>query len=319
MRLSAAAAIAAVALLAGCSAAPAPEPPAALEAPARVFDGDCAAMFTESALSEALGLALVATSVTDGVYPARALVEQHGGVRCGWGTADFSTVVYLVAVPAEAVTIAEDDSCGTIGSGANTCTIDATSNGIRVSGIVAATGGETAVLLENVTAIEALFAATATAGQAVPAPIPVDGAWATPADCSAVLGAVDFAVMFGVTDTFSWLDGADAGAYFPPVERALWGTHASPTCSIASNNPDQFYGIDFSVLGGGAWVRDAVAAQQGATVVTVAGLDTVIERQSDGFTTIDVFDGVNWLETFAAEPAAMYPIITKIVESLNAG
>jgi hypothetical protein len=72
------------------------------------------------------------------------------------------------------------------------------------------------------------------------------------------------------------------------------------------------------VLGGGAWARDAVLAQPGSTVVEVPGLDLVVETPSEGFTVIDVFDGVNWLETFAAEPAAMYPLISAIVESLNA-
>lgn len=319
MRFSVAAALVAVVVLAGCAAEPTPTPDAGpIEPPARVFDGDCTALFADAALSDALGRTLAGSSVTDGVYPARALVEQHGGLRCGWGTADFSTVVYVIAVPAGVVTIPEDESCGTIGSGASTCTIDATSNGIRVSGIVATTAADTPALLKDVAAVEALFATTATAERAVPAPIQSDAAWATPADCSGVLNDVDFAAEFRVTDSFSWLDAPDTGAYFPPVERALWGGHASPTCSIASDNPDAFYGIDFSVLGGGIWTKDAVASQTGTTLVTVDGFDTVYETPSEGFTTIDVFDGVNWFETFAAEPAAMYPMIRKIVASLNA-
>ncbi len=313
-----------VLLLSACAADPTPapaDPAVAVQGPAQVFGGDCGALFSDADVSSAAGQSLAATTVSQGVQPGRLMVDEAGGLRCGWASADFSAIVYLIALPAAVVTAPELSDCGAILQDINSCAIDVTSADMRVSGIVASRGADDATLLNGVATLESLFTSHADASQAVASSSLAPGAWTTPADCAAILKSVDFAARFGVSDSFSVIEGGDTApaTYFAlPIESALWGDRSSPTCSIGSDNPAEFYGLDFSVLGGGAWALDTVKHQPGATVAQGDDLGTVVLTPDGVNTTIDIFTGVNWLQTRAAEPDAMYALLGEIVAALDA-
>ena len=147
MKVSRALAIAtALLLLVGCASRDAPHggqtsPPVVLvdvDQPAQVFGGDCSAMFTDDAVSEALGQSVTLMSGTVTVDPESLLVEQAGGIHCSWSRPDSSLALLVVAVPAAAVAVAEEQDCVATMISDTSCPVDVTANGIRLSGVVSA-------------------------------------------------------------------------------------------------------------------------------------------------------------------------------------
>ncbi len=307
----------AVAMLVGCAAQPTPtrEPVELIDVaqPAQVFGGDCSAMFTDVALSEALGQAVSPLDWQQGVDPESLLVEQVGGIHCVWGALDTSPVLAVVVVPASAVTVPEETVCvGTMISNTS-CPVDVTANGTRLSGVVTA-DFEGADSLARVAAVEALFTASANAVAPV-VPTLIAGAWANPIDCAGVAENVDWVALGGSADVVPD-DTLGTDVYASAVERELRGGRVLGWCYLYS--PGISIAPAFWALGGGAWARDAVLAQDGATVVDVPGLDLVVETPVEGGTTIDIFDGVNWLRSDLRGPET-YPVLFAITDELDAG
>ena len=291
--------------------------------PAQVFDGDCSEIFSGEALSAALGQqltrptpAFLAPFSAASLEPETFLVEQVGGVRCNWAEPQPDPTVFtgfvlgVTAVPASAVSAPEDTECIATDISATACPIDVTANGIRLSGFVTS-DAPGADKLARVAAVEALFVESATAAAAPVAQTPLPGAWQTPSDCGDLVASVDWSAL-GAPDLQAD-ESLGTDAYTSVVEMDLRGGRRLYTCWASSD----VLQLKFSLLGGGAWMQDAVLAQDGATVVDVPGLDLVVERPEVG--TIDIFDGVNWLQSFDYGDAdAMYPALTAIVEALDA-
>lgn len=328
------AALVGVLLLAGCapeapvepveSDSPVIEPAEMPDEPAQLFDGDCSAMFADSALSDALGQELTqlsdeleaAFSSGQPIAPEDLLVEQAGGIHCMWGEApsadSFIPVLVVIAVPADAVTAAEDVECAPSDMSASGCPVDVTANGIRLSGLVTS-DADASQGLARVAAVEGLFEASASATPAAGAPAALEGQWASGVDCAGIAAAVDWAAL-GEAEPLQSDDTMGTDAYSSVVELDLRDGRRVYPCMLYGTGS---LGVSFSVLGGGAWNRDAVLAQDGAQVVDVPGFDFVIERAEAG--TIDIFDGVNWLHAYDGGNAAdLYPALTAIVEALDA-
>lgn len=321
-------------LLAGCTSEPPVEPvetetpvvePVTVEQPAQVFDGDCAAIFSDAALSEALGQPLtemwagqeVPADWLPPLSPESLLVEQVGGVHCSWSAPstapdDFpSPVLVVAAVPASAVSAPEDTDCVATDMSATGCPIDVTANGIRLSGLVTSDlpGADPRA---RVAAVEALFLASASGAAAPATQTPLDGAWQTPADCASIAASLDRKAL-GEIDPISSDDSMGTDAYASVVEVNLRGGRYIYTCSLNGET----FSVSFSLLGGGAWNRDAVLAQEGAEVVDLTGYDLVVESPRNGGT-IDIFDGVNWLHSEGNDPELTYPSLRVVVDALNA-
>lgn len=269
-------------------------------------------MFSDAALSEALGQPLTQPEYpaewAPALEPESQLVAHAGGMRCDWAeppsTPDVFTtpVLLVVAVPAGAVSVPEDTVCVETDISATGCPIDVIANGIRLSGLLTSDldGADRAA---RVAAVEALFTASASATSAGTLPGPEPGAWPAQ-DCAAIASSLS-----GAAASFTSDDSMGTDAYASVVEVDLRGGRRLYPCSLVSDSVS----LNFSVLGGGAWVRDDVLALEGATVVDVPGLDLVVER---GVGDIDVFDGVNWLRAYATGPDR-HATVKSIVEALD--
>jgi hypothetical protein len=298
------------------------EPAEPVAQPAQVFGGDCSAIFSDEALSAALGQQLTRPSpafmAAFGIQvlePEAFLEEQAGGVDCAWAapqedpTTFTGYVLVVTAVPAGAVTAAESSECAPSDLSATGCPIDVTANGIRLSGLLAS-DEPGADPLARVAAVEALFTENASAAAAPVVQTSLAGAWQTPTDCSAIAASVDWAAL-GEPDLEAD-ESLGTDAYASPVQMALRGGRVLYTCWLFGDGRQ----LVFSLLGGGAWMRDAVLAQDGTTVVDVPGFDLVVERPGPG--TIDVFDGVNWLHANdGGDPEAAYPLLSALVDALD--
>jgi hypothetical protein len=314
-------ALLAVGLLVGCApqlvpqSTPTPEPVELVEVdqPAQVFGGDCSAMFSDAALSEALGQPVGPSRWIEPVSPETLLIEQVGGLHCHWVGADSSTVLYVTAVPAGAVGAPQESGCTPTMVSNTSCAVDVTANGIRLSGVVTGDfpGSDS---LSRVDAVEALFAASANAAPVFVADTPIAGAWQNPVDCAAVAENVDWVALGGTADVVSD-DTMGTDVYASAVERALRGGRVLGWCYLYS--PKGSVAPTFWALGGGAWARDAVLAQDGATVLDVPGFDLVVET-TGSWHTFDIFDGVNWIRVLASEPETLYPAVTAIINELDA-
>lgn len=309
----------AVAVLTGCAAQPALQstptaaPPVLVDvpAPAQLFNGDCSAMFSDAALSEAFGQAVTNPGWPTSADPEALLVEQAGGIHCVWGGLDGSTVLVVVAVPAAAVSSPENTECVATEISPTSCAVDVTANGIRLSGIVTAdTAGADSP--SRVATVEALFVTSAAAVAPV-ALTPLPDAWMNPTDCDYVASTVDWATALDVTEPLvpDYTMGTDA--YASAVEIDLRGGRVPGWCMLYS--PSGGPGISFIALGGGAWARDAVLAQDGAEVIDVDGFDLVVKSTVNG--TVDIFDGVNWIQTGTSDEPP-YAALRAIIDALNA-
>jgi hypothetical protein len=284
-----------------------------VDQPAQVFGGDCSAMFTDAALSEALGQPVTQLDWQQGVDPESLLVEQAGGIHCYWGTSNTAGGLYVLALPAAAATVPEEAECVGTMLGNSSCPVDVTVNGIRLSGVVTAEN-DGAGSPERVVAVEALFTANANAAAAGVLPTPIAGAWTNPADCAHVAETVDWVALGGTPVVPDDTMGTDV--YASAVERELRGGRVLGWCYFFS--PGVNVAPAFWAVGGGAWARDAVLAQEGATVIDAPGFDLVVETPVDGGSTIDIFDGVNWLRSDLRGPET-YPALTAVVDVLDAG
>lgn len=302
-------------VLAGCASAPAereaePEPVASPtadavvpDAPAQAFGGSCEAVLDLTALRGALGGAWEPESDPRALHTFEASIENVGGVACAWFTADRSIIVDLV--PADAVDIAEANDCGQAPEvTAPLCDLDATANGLRMSGVYLAPDGSTETLREAAGAIEALFVTSASAATAGLAPEPDARAWQTPLDCGALR-------ITGYT-----VETQDLGTdvYFSPVHRALNDGRVLPACGLTDGDA----GFLFSALGGARWKESELRAVAGAEVVHIDGVELALRVPTDLGVTLNVFDGSNWLQVRnGLEDETLHPAVAAIVAFLN--
>ena len=305
-----------VLLIAGCTATPQtqpvetadPTPTATFEvaaAPQQVLDGDCDF--------------LDGWTVIEGderLSPINALVQQYGGVRCSWQLD--GRVILAVLVPESAVNVPADTACGGGGDAAAIgCGIDAVVNGIRISGH--ALGDDLALAQADRDTIIAAFTATATDAATVLEPQPDPDAWPAIPDCTSLAGSAalaDAAELDVELTGESLAFGLSSDVYVAPTERALQAEHGA--CSIYGIDGDEKFGIEMRVLGGGRWMETAVRAAKGAQVVDVDGLELVVTVPSATYgETVNVFDGVNWLQVQQRDDERLYPALAAIVAELN--
>lgn len=283
--------------------------------PAQVFHGICDRAFGLDDLGAAFGTPLV---MVDTTASPSLLPVLSGGTTCLWNSADGVTVSALF-LPSEAVDYTPLDGCGEI-SYYNTpgCFLEATSNGIRLSGFVHRAGlSDTDALAVDAARLVALFTENATEEESAPVPNPVVGAWPTPADCEAVLAGVDFAAAFGVDAEFALGQSAASGVPYSPAEVALWNDGQPPICGI-NKTSDDFHRFDFEVFGGARWMAEQVALRPGAVKVEVEGLELVFKTDvGTEYSTVDVFDGVNYLRLSGLNMEANYPAIRAMIEYFN--
>jgi hypothetical protein len=305
----------AVLLLAGCAqpspvepvetSTPTIEPAEIPPAPTQVFGGSCSEVFEPKQLSDAVSGEWMPVRDPEPVLaPSDHVVENVGGLACSWYT-DAGHGLFAAILPADALSAPEDTACGfATDASAFTCDIDATANGMRLVGFYTAPSGDEAALRVSVGAIEALF--TASALQAVPVASPgFDTAWSSAPDCA----ALEISGLTAIDEPF----GTDV--YLSPALRSLTNGAVMPQCSIQDAE------VSFSVLGGGRWMEAAVRAAPGAEEVGVEGLELVILVPWEGqdFYSVNVFDGVNWLQVRVSDADdTLYPVLIAVVDALNA-
>lgn len=267
----------------------------ALVAPAQVFGGDCEALFTSAEIGAILGVDSVITSHGPRISQnGFTYVEQHGGVRCDWYDADLQSEVSAIVLPEAAASYLAPTGCDLhFESGATGCSLEATQNGIRISGEVHRNDNDTSALIAAQSSLLELFAQRAEDAAMVALSLPAVGAWAWPVDCVAVGAAGDFSAIPGLgAATVGVRAGGGTGAYYHPVDFALAGDFPIPHCLL--RNGDVF--VYFIALGGSRWAESEVTALAGATTVAVEGLDSVVlSPYYDETTRVDVFDGPNWV------------------------
>lgn len=296
--------------LAGCGLGPNPSPSAGvptstptdspgaaaqaretgLTRPAQVFGGECERLFTTAELSDLLGVQMKASPWS----PLRAsAVEQHGGISCTWRD-DASTLVAVEALPEGALDYSGTTGCDVnwpdnLGAGIG-CALEATKNGVVLSGAVFGVAGVDAPVAAQ-TELLRLFSLRVEGENIVPLPVQAEGAWALPADCGALVAAGDFSAVPGLGASVEGWDAGFGDAYYVPVGVALNGGQLLP-CGVTSGDVT----VNFSWLGGGRWVEDEVEALPGATTLAVEGIDSVILSPAyESSTRVDVFTGPNWL------------------------
>ena len=248
--------------------------------------------------------------------PINALIQQNGGVRCAWQLDDRS--IFAVLLPETAVVIPVATDCGeAFDAAATSCAVDAVVNGIRISGH--ALGNDVALAQADRDAIIAAFTATATDAAAVLAPAPEPDAWPAIPDCSSLAGSAALADATGLDVEFtgeSFAFGLASDTYVAPAERALQAERGS--CGVFGIDGDEKFGLEFTTLGGGRWMETAMREAKGARVVEVDGLELVITVPSPTYgETVNVFDGVNWLQTDQQDDDRLYPALAAIVAELN--
>ncbi len=264
-----------------------------LVAPAQVFGGSCDALFTAAELGEAIGIPVTGPNTWQLQDGGTRYVEQHGGIRCSWSASGFAASVSLIALPESAVDYAEPTGCGIETEGGSTgCSLEATENGVRLSGAVFRTDNDLAALGAAQTSLLDLFAQRAQGANVAVLPLPAAGSWAWPVDCATVVAAGDFSAVPGLGGSVTGGQTGGSDAYFVAAENALWGGFVPPYCEVGH---DQIW-VYFSALGGGRWTQSEVSAFPGSSTIAVAGIDSVLLSPGYGDTTrVDVYDGPNWV------------------------
>jgi hypothetical protein len=301
-----------VLLLSGCAtegvdrAAPVIPSPTSAAAPAQVFGGYCESVLDPGALRDAIGGSWLAVQRSEAtVSPATRVVENVGGLECTW-VADSGDAIQLAILPAGALVADEDTTCGlAVEEAPLSCALDVEANELRFAGIYLAQSGDDASVRSTASTIETVLAAIP-AGIVPPLPL-FEDAWSNVPDCAA-LAPAGF--------TAETLD-MGTGASVAPAVAALTDYRAFPACGIVRSDPS--FGFSFAVLGGGRWVESELLAAEGAEVVDVDGLERVILLPvSDTVSTVNVFDGVNWLQVPALKNDPLfYPALVEVVAALK--
>ena len=289
-------------------AVPVPTPTKTLEPaakPAQLFDGDCESVLTLEQLQEITGADMELTSgadITSVGYDGQAkwAVTQSGGLVCEWRLVDSNSstdpAVYLAFMRQELLSNFEASTpCLPPYTEFLSCAIEHETGGLRVSGGITA-GDEASTAAAAQSILDAIDARVAE----VPvgeSPAPVEGAWANPTDCAALLEAMDSKNTLGRELTTS--EGLGHGSYWAQGIADLVQNDQSTTCMFLDAEPAGAEPVQAGIQGGGSWVAPLVAERAGAKVVTVAGFDyAVYIETADGMTPqLHAFRGPNWIST----------------------
>ncbi len=295
-------------------------------APDQVFEGSCAALFSEAEVSEMLGttVTLVGDSLrpyVPGTYSPTVqaqIVPQLGGIRCDWEAEYPAPSLVLLALPSGVLTIGEQGSC-TVDYGITSCGVDATVNGIRISGAVIQSDDSTAATLQGVAdKVEAVFGERAAQTVAVPAPVPSATAWRAIPTCEQLESNAEIRALVVSEPSFIGTWGSDGGYIYLPAEGDVYSrTDTEYSCPLNFSEGGQEYFCYFSALGGGRWNEDLLAQLPGAERETVAGFDAVITLPvGDGFS-VEAFVDDNWISAYAANPETVYPVMRALAAMLR--
>jgi hypothetical protein len=287
-------------------------------APAAVFGGGCDAVFTEAQLVEvfAVGGATVGEAGRGPGNPDESLIAQLGGVNCVWDASDvegtFHYMLYGSVIPAVSVDASDvalnDCYVGPEGY----CEFATTSGGLTLSGMLyLKEGSDRAAFDSRIDAVTAAFADSATTQAGYLPPVQAATAWSLDFECSSVqslvlggIGSPDLPVLEGGYDAFP-----------TPAERELWGSRDTLACGWLGKNTDPGVSyLSFSFLGGAAWAVD-----RSGTPYEIEGVDFA-SSSVDGFQTIEVVDGVNWLQVYVTpgHDPEVKAMIVELLAVLNA-
>lgn len=308
-------------------ASPTPEPTQAREtgliAPAQVFGGDCAALFTEAEVSSVMGVDMFAETMSTSAYSDQAAIEQMGGIQCIWrhdlsqSSGGDYLVAWLVLFPQGAVEFQTPDiPCGRPdwqGDDESNCYVDEVRNGIRISGLMSGSGSLEASVEPARAALLEIFDERATPAAAAPVPLPAVGAWAMPMDCQAIVAAADLSAVPGL-GAQSYGEGTGGrGGPLPLVLSYIHGDDQLIGCEIIGESAS----VEFLALGGMRWKSDTTQSE-GQSGLDIAGLDEVIATYLGEVYQIDVIDGPNWLQFTVKNLTNAAPIATALVAALDA-
>jgi len=315
-----------VILATGCTAAAPPAPdgtsPAptaevvAYERPAQVFGGECANVATAAEIGAILGSAPKDSGTYDRVgSPAVAYDSQFGGLTCTWVTASQDSGIIATILPEGAVTLQKPECFphGIEAGGTTSCTLEATDDGIVLSGLLWGSVSDAATLAAT-DALRALFAEKATTDTAIPLPTLAEGSWAHPADCVDTLESTELP---GLTGTSAeWIDLGYTDAYWSGAMRALWGS--SVQCGDLADDGTSATGFEW--LGGGRWAEDHIRDREGATELEIEGVELAIQSPGAAdLPRLDVFDGANWLTVTPFDADTHTAAVQALVAELDRG
>lgn len=283
--------------------------------PKQVFGGDCSLLFSTDEVSAAVGATMTVVPPADIFDNAGIIDEQNGGLRCAWKSDPYSVVDVLV-LPAEAVSYDEPDTCGSFTeSGIPACTLEATANGIRMSGMVGRIDAPVVDMEAAKQTLLALFTERATPANVAPVPIPAAGSWAFPVECESVVAAADLSGVPGLgADSTGYSGAGGSDAYYPPAVQALWGPHGLPHCGIDGESVF----LDFDASGGGRWKESELSAAPAVPLVAEAFDAAYAVPLSDGRFRIHAFNGPNWISFDVTFTKNAVPIATALIAALDA-
>ena len=315
-----------------------------LAQPQQVFDGQCAALLSDTEASQILGKTVKSSQTNPLDVFETALVWQAGGVRCEWVDKARTVALSLSAAPAQAVgELDSAEACKTnqrdfIGN--ITCGVASHKNEIVVSGLVGFGGGTSSAAKNRSKKIVAKLTVAiennSTVEMAKPVTLPAPGAWANPGatpdrnppTCTELDSAIvssDFMgggtrgtpeEVFPVTGYLSPIDEDLAGFVTDEPSWCFWSANRTQA-EIDNGRISQLFSRE---LGGGAWILDRVAAAPGAKKITIDGVDRAFRYTSkDGQKSIWVAKGPNAASFtyYAGQKDAGYGSVALVVEALN--
>jgi hypothetical protein len=293
------------------SSAPAASPtPAPVTAPERVFDGSCAAV-PAADLSVDFGVTVTPLEAEWDRDPEYIAVAHAGGIRCVWGDSPAADSVWLSVVVLPTSVLGEPDQFEPECTEGYGCVFSADLEGFSLFGVLV---NHTATVDATTAAYEAVSArfSAAVSAEEQPAPYAADGAWPKGVACETLdqQGLVGAAIGAAGAAAYPW--GGDAEPN-PGVYRA--GEGAGVTQCGWNDAGEQ--SVKLSVLPGGAWAEEDVAAAAGATPVTVEGASAAYAVGDR----LHVFSGSNWL-VMTIDPAKpldpLYPAAASLIGELDA-
>lgn len=296
-----------------------------LVAPARVFGGDCAALFSVDDVSKAVGVRVAledfGTNARGSGSGDEAVIEQLGGIQCAWRADTMPSnyaVAWFVLFPLGALDFETPDApCGHAPWEEDTvvnCFVDEVRNGIRITGLMVGDGAIATSIEPARAELLALFAERATKAMTAQIPIPAVGAWALPWECQAVVSAADFSSVPGLGSTAHGEGLGGRGGVLPLAFGYLHGEDGVGACSIVGESAT----VDFVALGGMRWKGAAVTAAADTVTLGIDGLDSVLaSKNPDGGYAVEVLDGPNWLEFHVKYTKNAGPIALALVAALD--
>lgn len=278
---------------------PAVEP--ALTAPAQVFGADCASVFTTAGVGAALG----ASMVTADPWPATDIlgvaVRTGGGINCVWAEASVPSGAFLSVVVLPAALMTSEDNaapwCYASSMGGPmlpACNFDISRSGHWLSGVAYTAAGTAEDDVRN--AIAKITDQFATSAAVAPrfnaAPRPAD-AWPA-VDCGTLSTSGPVSALLGGFRASEGNGPAEVPGGFSRAARAAGNTNCIWQ-RVGSTPAGASSSFTVQTLPSGAWVQAQIAELPGATEVAMPSADRAVSTTVDNRTTLNVFDGSNWL------------------------